>query len=129
MERPQLWNIETMTTQATKDTFYEKLSQLEGGANYANVKAVFLEMMIALLPEGALETKAKIYQRAQQVKELLREFLAAHPVEGDEKIPVVCHSQLIASVTADGIEDEGTPQERFTNFIWTANAEVLPVDL
>ena len=57
MERPQLWNINTLTEQAKKDVFYEKLGKLEGGATYANVKEVMLNMMIDELPEGALETE------------------------------------------------------------------------
>ena len=92
MERPQLWNINTMATQSVKDAFFEKLSQLEGGATYANVKAVNLEMMIAELPYGAFENKAMLYERGQKVKQVVKNFLAAHPVEGDEKIPIVCHS-------------------------------------
>ncbi len=85
-------------------------------------------MMLAELPDGAFETKKDIYGRGQVVKQLLKDFLAGHPLVGDEKIAIVCHSQLISSVTADGYEGEGA-QSVMTNFIWTKNAEVLPVDI
>ena len=101
---------------------------MEGGANGPNVRQVYLEMMCNELPHGSFETKADVYARAQVAKQVLRDFLAANPLDGDEKIAVVCPSQLIASVTADGVIGEGASSE-VTNFIWTKNAEVLPVDL
>ena len=89
--------------------------------------------MIGLIREnlavnGALETEDDIYLRAQQVKELFREFLAQYPVEGDERVAVVCHSKLIAALTASGVDGAGA-EARLADFIWTKNAEILPIDL
>ena len=61
MERPQLWNINTLTETAKKEVFYERLAKCEGGANYANVKDTLLGMMIEELPDGALETEDHIF--------------------------------------------------------------------
>ena len=85
-------------------------------------------MMIAELPHSGFETEDEIYKRAQKVKQFCRDFLAAHPIKKNEKIAVVCHSKLIASVTADGFKGKGATAE-LTNYIWTKNAEVLPVEL
>ena len=50
-----------------------------------------------------------------------------NPLEGDEKVAVVCHSTLIAAVTAGGFEGTGA-QAELKDYVWTANAEVLPVE-
>ena len=86
-----------------------------------------LETMIALLPHDALEPECDIYERAQESKKVLKKFLEENPLQGDEKIAVVCHSKLIAATTADGFEGEGA-LSKLTNFVWTKNAEVLPID-
>lgn len=72
MAQPQLWNISTHANQSKKDLFFERLSQKEGGASYANVKSVMLELMCEELPEGSFETEEEIYQRAQSVKALCK---------------------------------------------------------
>ena len=106
MEKPQLWCIETLPKR--KADILSRVEASPGGANYANLKAAMLEGMIGELPAGSFETKIDCYHRAQElIKPKLREFEAAHPVQGDEKIAVVCHSQVIASMTADGYEGEG----------------------
>jgi len=93
MERPNTWCPETLIIPAKKANFYEKLAQREGGATHANIKDTFAEVMRAELPDGALETKDDIYHRSQYGKQVLRDFLAANPpLEGDEKMAVVCHS-------------------------------------
>ena len=33
----------------------------------------------------------------------MKEYLVKSPVESDEKIAIVCHSKLIASMTASGV--------------------------
>ena len=113
--------------QAKKDAFFEKLSEKEGGATYANVHSVMLELMTNELPDGSFETEDEIYQRAQGVKQFCKNFLAEHPLEGDEKIAVVCHSKLIAAVTAGGFSGVGA-SSKLTDFVWTANSEVLPIE-
>ena len=63
--------------------------------------------MINELPDGSFETEDEIYLRAQGVKKFCKTFLEEHPLESDEKIAVVCHSKLIASVTAGGFTGTG----------------------
>lgn len=85
-------------------------------------------MMIAELPHGAFETEDELYARGQKVKQVCRDFLAAHPIKKNERVAVVCHSKLIASITADGVKGKGAAA-KLNNFIWTKNAEVLPIDI
>lgn len=78
---------------------------------------------------GALEFKDDMYRRSQHALTVLRSFLENNPpLEGDEKMAVVCHSQLIAGATADGFTGEG-PTAVLTNKIWTENAQALPIEL
>ena len=53
-----------MTRQDRKDAFFARLAQAEGGATYANVKQIMLDLMIAELPDGSFETEDAIYARA-----------------------------------------------------------------
>ena len=127
MEKPQLWSIETIQSEERKQEFYARLAQLPGGASGANVRKVWMDMVCEQLPHGAFETEDLMYKRGQVGLQVLRDFLASHPLEGDEKIAVVCHSKFIAAITADGFEGEGA-SSKLTNYVWTQNAEVLPVE-
>ena len=49
---------------------------------------------------------------------MCREFLAENPLGEDEKVAVVCHSKLIASVTASGFEGEGATS-KLKDYVWT----------
>ena len=88
--------------------------------------------MVGLIREnlavnGALETEDDLYQRAQQVKGLLSDFLAQHNLADDERVAVVCHSKLIAACTASGVDGVGA-QAQLVDYVWTKNAEILPVE-
>ena len=52
------------------------------------------------------------------MKQMCRDFLVQNPLGEDEKVAVVCHSQLIASVTASGFEGEGATS-KLTDHVWT----------
>ena len=80
------------------------------------------------LPEGGFERKDDIYNRVQRALTYMREFIAANPLEGDEKTAVVCHSQWIAGATADGYTGEGQSAV-LTNQIWMQNAQACPYEL
>lgn len=74
------------------------------------------------MKHDSFETKAEVFTRAQRCKEFLKEHLRANPVSEDEKIAVVCHSQIIAGMTASGVDDKG----QFKDFVWTQNCQQLP---
>ena len=118
MERPQLWSPETIIVPEKKQRFYGLLAQKEGGATYANVKATWVQVMKAELPDGAFETKDDMYHRSQHGLTVIRDFVNNNPLQGDEKLAIVCHSQFIAGCTADGFSGEGNSAQ-LTNFIWT----------
>ena len=80
-----------------------------------------------LLPGGALETKDYLYKRAQKAREVMNQILAEMPVEGDEVVPVVFHSQMIAALTCEGVEGEGN-NATLKNKIWTQNTQVVPIE-
>ena len=80
MAQPQLWNVNTVLVPSKKRQILEKLSRREGGATYANVHAVMLEILCNELPSGTFETEDELYQRAQSVKQMCREFLRDNPL-------------------------------------------------
>ena len=97
------------------------MSQTTDGATYANVKSIMLELFCAELskePEGSFETEDEIYQRAQSVKQMCRRFLVENQLGEGEKVAVVCHSKLIASVTASGFEGAGATS-KLKDYVWT----------
>ena len=77
-----------------------------------------IELMQAELPHGAFETKDDMYHRGKHALQVIRDFVAAYPLQGDEKLAVVCHSQMISAMTAEGFTGEGVTA-KMTNFIWT----------
>jgi len=78
--------------------------------------------------KDAFETKKDIYYRSLKVKDFLKQFRSENPVEGDERIVLVCHSQLISALTSSGYEHVDGAY-RFKDFVWTQNTEVLPLEL
>ena len=63
MAQPQLWSVKTIGVPSKKEIFFEKLSQRDGGATYANVHAVMLELIRNAKPEGGFETIEEMYLR------------------------------------------------------------------
>ena len=65
-------------------------------------------MVVARLKErGALEPHDDLYKRGQNVKQFLQYFSETAQIDKSEKIAVVCHSALIASLNAKGVTGSG----------------------
>lgn len=79
-------------------------------------------MADAIKEHGSFETEAEIFVRAQRCREFLKEYLRANPVNADEKIAVVCHSKIIAGMTAKGVDSDG----KLKDFFWPENCQQLP---
>jgi len=54
----------------------------------------------------------------------MKQNLQSNPVEGDEKIAIVCHSHIIAAMTADGVDL--ADKRGYTGYTWTDNCQLLP---
>ena len=57
----------------------------------------------------------------------MSDFLAQHNLVDDERVAVVCHSKLIAACTASGVDGVGA-EAQLVDYVWTKNAEILPVE-
>jgi hypothetical protein len=54
----------------------------------------------------------------------MKEYLNKNTVKNDEKIAMVCHSKLIAAVTATGVANE-----KLEGYYWMNNCEIQPFEL
>ena len=124
---PNLWAVHTLTNNSTVLEFYTKLAEKGGEPTYENVRDVLVDQLVSRLPHDALEPKDDLYERGLHVKKFLKHFLEKHPVEGAERIAVVCHSQLIACLTATGVEGSGA-SSKLVGFHWAQNGEVYPIE-
>ena len=61
-----------------------------------------------------------LYKRSIKAKAVIDKFLKDNPPQGNEVVPVVFHSQMIAALTSKGVEGEGK-DEKFKDHIWTQN--------
>jgi hypothetical protein len=65
-----------------------------------------------------------LYARAKVIKQYLREYLIANPLDEQkqEKYGVISHSRIIATLTSKGVDKEG----ELIDFLWFKNCEMLP---
>ena len=124
---PNLWSVNPLTNNSNVLEFYTKLVEKGGEPTYENVKEVLVEQMVSRLPNGSLEPKDDLYDRGKLVKKFLKHFHEKHPLKATEKIGVVCHSQLIACLTATGVEGKGH-SSKLVNFHWAQNGEIYPIE-
>ena len=122
---PNLWCISTFTNEQKVEEFYSKIKDLGGEPSYANVQQVLLEMVIAKIPDDHLEPVDEMYDRCQKIKTFLNEFTKTN-CPGGEKIAVVCHYWVVASVTAKEVQGKGK-DAKLIDAHWAENAEVIPM--
>jgi len=77
-----------------------------------------MEVLKATLPtyKPRFEDAESLLRRADVIREFMREYLRAHPMEGDEKIAITCHSMLIATMTAEGPDENDS--KGLKGYIW-----------
>ena len=65
-----------------------------------------------------------LLRRAAVLKDFMREYVRMNPLAGGQKNAIVCHSMLIATMTAEGLDEND--KMGYKNYVWTANCQVLP---
>jgi hypothetical protein len=77
--------------------------------------------MIETLPKHIprFEDCESLLRRAEVIKGFMRENLRQNPLENDEKYAIVCHSMIIATLTAEGLDEND--KMGFKNYKWLMN--------
>ena len=77
--------------------------------------------MKATLPKykPRFEDCASLLRRGAVAKEFMREYLRVNPLKDDEKYAVSTHSMFIATMTAEGLDEND--KMGFKNYVWTQN--------
>jgi len=88
-----------------------------GGPQKTNVTQVLQDTMKN--HPSPWESWEALWQRGNSIKGFLKTNLTSNPVQGDEKIAIVCHSHLIAALTSDG--PDYSERRGFTGYYWTQN--------
>jgi len=82
--------------------------------------------MVETLPKHVprFEDCESLLRRADVFKDFIREYLRVNPLQGDEKLCVVTHSQFIATLTAEGLDESDS--KGFKGYTWADNCQLLP---
>ena len=82
--------------------------------------------MIEELPKHTprFEDCESLLRRADVIKAFMKEYERMNPLTGDEKFGIVCHSQLIATMTAEGLDENDS--KGFKGYTWAENCQLLP---
>lgn len=89
-------------------------------------KTNVIEVLKETLPKyrPRFEDCKDLLRRADVIRAFMREYLEANPVEGDQKIAIVSHSMIMATMTAEGLDENDI--RGFKNYIWPQNCQLLP---
>ena len=99
----------------------QKLDESPDPYNKHKIQTNYIDVMLQVLPthEPSFEAAPHMLQRAEAIKGFLRKQLELDPVEGDQKYGVVCHSMIMAALTAEGLDD--SDRTGFKDYIWPEN--------
>jgi hypothetical protein len=88
-----------------------------------NHKEVILERL--KVHEPRYENHKDLYARAKVIKQFLREYITANPLdhEKQEKYGVISHSRIIATLTASGYKED---DDSLIDYVWFKNCEMRP---
>lgn len=67
-----------------------------------------------------------LFARAAVIKRFMRENLAAEPLEDGQKYGVVCHSMLIANLTASELDPDPSNFKGVKGYTWAENCQMVP---
>ena len=67
------------------------------------------------------ENSQALLDRAEAIKQWMKQVVAANPVTADEKFCVVCHSKIIAALTAEGLDPDDVRGIGFLNYKFLDN--------
>ena len=78
------------------------------------------------LKEECKETDGMLFERGKRTQVFMKEYLEKNPIQGDERIAVVCHSRVIAAMTATGVgpDPENAAKDKLQGFYWMNNCEI-----
>lgn len=88
-------------------------------------KTNYIEVMNEVLPthHPRFEDCESLLRRADVIRGFMRENLRANPLQGDEKYGIVCHSMIIATLTAKGLDEND--KMGFKDYKWLQNCQSL----
>ena len=119
--QPKLWQIFTLANlQKQRDLVMDLRANEAGELNH---KEVILERLRAHEPR--YENHKDLYARAKVIKQFMREYISANPLEGQEKYAVISHSRIIATLTATGYREE---DDSLVDYVWFKNCEMRPYE-
>jgi hypothetical protein len=67
------------------------------------------------------ENAQALLDRAEAIKQWMKQVVAANPVSTDEKFAVICHSKIIAALTAEGLDPNDPRGIGFKNYSFLDN--------
>jgi len=117
---PSLWQVFNIANvEKQKEVFSQlKITEgVDGGPQKTNVTQVLQDTMKQ--HPSPWETWESLWQRSCVIKNFLKKYLRAYPLQGDEKTAIVCHSHLIAAITSNG--PDYSERRGFTGYYWTQN--------
>jgi hypothetical protein len=118
--QPRLWQIYTIANLTKQKDLVLSLKVDEKGES--NHQEVLLERLKAHHPR--YENHKDLYARAKVIKQFLREYITANPLNEvkQEKYGVISHSRIIATMTAKGVDEN----DELIDFTWFQNCEMRP---
>ena len=95
--------------------------------DYLNYKNTLVSLMNERLERDAsLETEEMIYNRGKNLMEFIDSYFTNSGLKEGEKLAVVCHSEIIASMAAKGFIGEGDTS-KLDGFYFPRNCEMIPL--
>lgn len=77
----------------------------------------------------SFESEKDIFDRAQQFKKWLKNYLAMRPLAEGEKVGFVAHSKFMSACQASGVEQQADHPEHYEftagSFTWPLNCQTL----
>ena len=119
--QPKLWQIFTLANLHKQKDLILNLKIDDSGK--PNHQEVILSRLVTHEPR--YENHKDLYARAKVIKQFLREYITANPLnhEKQEKYAIISHSRIIATMTATGYREEG---DEIIDFVWFQNCEMRP---
>ena len=101
---PELWQVFTLANVDKQKLIVEKLKKINPEPNHeAPQRTNYKEVMVEILPqfEPRFEDADSLLRRAVVIREFMKEYLRVNPLPEGQRNAIVCHSQIIATMTAD----------------------------
>ena len=87
-----------------------------------NIREVFEEVLPQFKP--MFEDAGSLLRRAAVIRSFYREYLRMYPLQEGYRHAIVCHSQIMATLTASG--EDANDVKGLKDYVWTKNCQLLP---